>query len=106
MRKRLLFLYLSFITAIVIAQPIPQKASIGFFGNEIYDLWRKEFKLSGGILLDSLRDYSLTNYQKLKHCDVAKRIKADSVKTLRELTSMISSYREGDKVKIEIIRNG
>ncbi len=104
MKKNLLIIIAICITGVLLAQPLKRRASLGIYGHEISDTLKKKYGISQGVIVDSLRKNNTSEFHQLLTNDIIISMNGDPVNSIRELSLVVSKYREGEKVDFGVIR--
>ncbi len=85
---------------------VQQKIKLGIGVVNITDDLSKQYKLPVGVYIQTVENFSIAQKGGLQSGDVITKIGRKGVKTVEELNEIKATYKVGDSIEIEYVRNG
>lgn len=85
---------------------VKQKIKFGIGVRDITEELSKQFNLPIGVYIQTVEDFSMAQKGGLQPGDVITKIGSKTIKTVEELNKEKESFKEGDNIQIDFVRNG
>lgn len=85
---------------------VKQKIKFGIGVRDITEELSKQFNLPVGVYIQTVEDFSMAQKGGLQPGDVITKIGSKTIKTVEELNKEKESFKEGDNIQIDFVRNG
>lgn len=85
---------------------VKQKIKLGIGVRDITEDLSKQFNLPVGVYIQTVEDFSIAQKGGLQPGDVITKIGGKTVKTVEELNKEKESFKDGDNIQIDFVRNG
>lgn len=79
---------------------------LGIVGSDITEAMAKRYKLSVGVYIYQVQEFSAAEKAGIKAEDIITSFAGEKVKTINDINKIKARYKEGDVVKVDIIRDG